>query len=55
MIKEDFRSKSTEAQNEVKKAVIKLLKLKKKQYEIADLFSIRPQTVSKWWKISFNS
>lgn len=51
MIKEDFRSKSTEAQTEVKKAVIKLLKSKKKQCEIADLFSIRPQTVSKWWKI----
>ena len=51
MKKEDFRSKSADAQTEVKKAVIKLLKSKKKQCEIADLFSIRPQTVSKWWKI----
>lgn len=51
MKKEDFRSKSTDAQNEIKKAVIKLLKSNKKQCEVALLFSIRPQTVSKWWKI----
>ena len=49
MKKRDFRSLSSQAQDEIKRAAMKMLKAKKTQQEVSDFFSVRQQTVSIWW------
>ncbi|MEX2410668.1 MAG: IS630 family transposase [Candidatus Paceibacterota bacterium] len=46
----DFRTLSIEERYQFKKRAITLIKSGKKQYEIAELYGIRPATVSSWMR-----